>query len=81
MTTWWKHPHKRDLPFLVLLTATLVCVAGFLLAQLELSQQPAGGWRRIDLPAVMSRIEAGDLQRYEAAWYHADGSASGSKAP
>ena len=70
MTTWWKHPHRRDLQFLALVCANLACVAGFLFAQFQADQQPAGGWRRIDLPAVLERIEGGDLQRHEAQWYH-----------
>lgn len=69
MGTWLKHLHRGDLRFLALILANLACVAGFLFAQIQTGQPPAGGWRRIDLPAVMSRIEAGDLQRHEAAWY------------
>ena len=70
MTTWWRHLHRRDLQFLALVCINLVCMAGFLTAHLETGQEPAGGWRRIDLPAVLKRIEAGDLQRHEAQWYH-----------
>ncbi len=70
METWLKHLHRRDLQFLALVLANLVCVGGYLLAQVQTAEQPAGGWRRIDLQAVMTRIEAGDLQQHEAAWYH-----------
>jgi hypothetical protein len=70
MATWWKHSLRHDLAFLILVFASLVCVAGFLTAQFETGQQPAGGWRRVDLSAVNDRIEAGDLQRHEADWYH-----------
>ena len=65
-----KHLHRRDLRFLTLVLANLVCMGGFLFAQMQTGEQPAGGWRRIDLPAVLQRIEAGDLQRHEADWYH-----------
>ncbi len=65
-----KHLHRRDLRFLTFVLTNLVCVCGFLLAQVQTVEQPAGGWRRIDLQAVITRIEAGDLQRHEAAWYH-----------
>ena len=70
MEPWLKHLHQRDLRFLALVLVNLVCVAGFQLARVQTAEQPAGGWRRIDLEAVMTRIEAGDLQRHEAAWYH-----------
>ncbi len=70
MEAWLKHLHRRDLGFIALVLINLVCVAGFLLAQVQTAEQPAGGWRRIDLQAVITRIEAGDLQRHEAAWYH-----------
>ncbi len=70
MTTWWKHLHRRDLQFLALVCVNLACIGGFLTAHFDTGQEPAGGWRRIDLPAVLKRIESGDLQRHEAQWYH-----------
>ena len=70
MEAWVKHLQRRDLRFIASVLINLACVAGFLLAQVQTAEQPAGGWRRIDLQAVITRIEAGDLQRHEAAWYH-----------
>ncbi len=31
--------------------------------------EQTGGWRRIDIEALTTRINAGDLVRKEAAWY------------
>ena len=81
MTTWWKHLHRRDLQFIALVCVNLACVAGFLFAEFETGQQPAGGWRRIDLPAVLNRIESGDLHRHEAQWYHRAKTETGGEAP
>jgi len=70
MQTWLKHLHRRDYRFLVFVLVNLFCLSGYLLAHIQTLQQENGGWRRIDLDAVMSRIESGDLLKHEAAWYH-----------
>lgn len=70
MEAWLRHLRRRDLRFLTFVLTNLLCVAAFLLAQAQTAEQPPGGWRRIDLQSVMKRIEAGDLQQHEAAWYH-----------
>ena len=43
MGTWLKHLHRGDLRFLALILANLACVAGFLFAQIQTGQPPAGG--------------------------------------
>ena len=70
MGSWLRHLHRRDYRFLAVVSLNLLCVAGYLLAHVQTLQQETGGWRRIDLDAVMSRIESGDLLQHEAAWYH-----------
>ena len=70
MVIWLRHLHPRDYRFLAFVLVNLLCVAAYLFAHVQTLQQETGGWRRIDLDAVMSRIESGDLLQHEAAWYH-----------
>jgi hypothetical protein len=53
-----------------LATATALCLAGFLLAQLGAGTDRRGGHRAIDVEAVQQKIQSGDLVRHEALWYH-----------
>ena len=64
------HLRRRDVRFLVFVLLNIFCMTGYLLANIEAMQQDSGGWRRIDLDAVLTRIESGDLMQHEAAWYH-----------
>ena len=48
----------------------LVCIAGYLASGVGVTPEESGGWRRIDFDAVEARIEAGELVRKEADWYH-----------
>lgn len=70
METWLRHLHRRDLRFIAFVLANLLCIACYLFAHVQPIEQETVGWRRIDLEAVMNRIETGDLLRHEAAWYH-----------
>jgi hypothetical protein len=67
----WTGIRGRDVWFMVLLTANVLCLGGFLATELETSQEQAG-WRRIDIGAVEAKIRSGDLVRHEALWYHLD---------
>jgi hypothetical protein len=71
MHPWLRHGKFRDLRFMLLVMANLGCIGGFLLAQVPAPQQDIGGWRRIDLEALVNRIETGDLLKHEASWYEA----------
>ncbi len=64
------HLRGRDLRFVMFIIANLFCVAGYLAGNLGTIQEPGGGWRSIDLEALLTRIETGDLVQKEAEWYH-----------
>ena len=69
MRSWLRHVHRRELRFLALAAVNLVCIAGYVASGIGVSPE-GGGWRRIDYQAVEARIEAGELVRKEARWYH-----------
>ena len=60
----------RDLRFVSLVTLNLFLISGFLWSGAGRQSGPPGGWRRIDLQALQTRIEAGELVDNEASWYH-----------
>ena len=64
------HWHIADFRLIGLLGATLFCIALFLVQQAGEAVRESGGWRRIDLPTLQQRIDAGDLNDREAIWYH-----------
>lgn len=64
------HSRLRDLRFVVLVLLNLFLISGFLISGTGGESGPPGGWRRIDLQALQTRIEAGELVDREASWYH-----------
>ena len=64
------HSRLRDLGFVVLVFLNLFLISGFLISAAGGESGPPGGWRRIDLQALQTRIEAGELVDTEARWYH-----------
>lgn len=65
-----RHMRSRDLRFLGLVALTGLTIALYLDAGLRLASQEGSGWRKLDLDAVMQRIETGELRDWEADWYH-----------
>ena len=70
METWIRHLRGRDLRFLFLLFLNLLLIGGYVVSIQQLGLGGGHGWRRIDTAAVQQRIEAGELSRHEALWYH-----------
>jgi len=64
------HSRLRDLRFVFLVLLNLLLIGGFLVSGAGGESGPPGGWRRIDLQALQTRIEAGELVDTEARWYH-----------
>ena len=64
------HSRLRDLRFVFLVLLNLLLIGGFLVSGAGGDSGPPGGWRRIDLQALQTRIEAGELVDTEARWYH-----------
>jgi hypothetical protein len=64
------HLHARDLRFVAVVLIDLVLVAAYLAGGYRGLGQEGHGWRRIDLEALEARMDAGDLSRREARWYH-----------
>lgn len=64
------HSQLRDLRFLTLVLLNLLLIGGFLIRGVGGDSSPPGGWRRIDLQALQTRIETGELADVEARWYH-----------
>jgi len=69
MEPWLRHVRWRELRLLALVLANLMAIAGFLGGGGQQAQTQIGGWRRIDLDAVVDRIRAGELSDREAQWY------------
>ena len=65
-----RHLHPRDLRFLGLVAMTGLIIVLYLATGLQLADQTGSGWRKVDLDAVMQRIETGELRELEADWYH-----------
>jgi len=63
------HIHNRDMAFIGLVGLTLLCIAGVLFSGFAETGTPAGGWRRIDMERLETRLESGELVRREADWY------------
>lgn len=63
------HSQLRDLRFLVLVLLNLFLISGFLISGAGGDSALPGGWRRIDLQALQTRIDAGELVEIEARWY------------
>ena len=71
MQHWTKHLRWRELQFLALMLAQVILIAGYLAGGVGgLTGDEPGGWRRIDVEAVEARLNAGELVRKEADWYH-----------
>ena len=64
------HSRLRYLRFVFLVLLNLLLFGGFLVSGAGGESGPPGGWRRIDLQALQTRIEAGELVDTEARWYH-----------
>jgi len=61
---------SRDLRFLGFVAATGLSIVLYLGVGLRLADQEGSGWRRLDLDALLQRIEVGELDDREADWYH-----------
>ncbi len=60
---------RRDIKFAVFIAVNLVAISGFLVS--NLGEEPAyTGWRKIDYPALMQKINSGDLVRHEATYWY-----------
>jgi len=66
---WWHHLRRRDVHFVAMVAVNLLLIGAFLAAAGPAREGPAGGWRKIDTAAVLSRIDEGELQKTEARWY------------
>jgi len=69
MTKGLTKSQRRDLKFAAFIIVNLFCLGGFLFSDTETVSELTGGWRRIDLDALMAHIRAGKLVTKEAAWY------------
>ena len=69
MERWLKHVRRREVRFLGFMLVNLFCIAAYVAGGFGVRPEGAGGWRRIDIEAVESLIDAGDLVRKEADWY------------
>ena len=67
------HSQLRDLRFLAVVLLNLFMISGFLIRGAGDDADPPGGWRRIDLQALQTRIETGELADVEARWYQGVG--------
>jgi hypothetical protein len=65
-----RHPRPRDLKFLGLVAVTGLAIALYLDTGLRLAGETGSGWRKLDLDALMQKIESGELRDREAEWYH-----------
>lgn len=70
MQAWLRHLRVRDLRFAALVALELALMAAYLAAGYRGLGQEGHGFRRIDLQALEARMDAGDLSRHEALWYH-----------
>jgi hypothetical protein len=68
------HLRRRDLRFLGVVGLTVVSIGAYLATETGPPEVAAGGWRRIDRPALEARIQSGELSGREALWYHPAGS-------
>ncbi len=71
------HSQLRDLRFIALVLFNLFLISGFLISGAGGGSGPPGGWRRVDLTALQTRIEAGELLEVEARWYHGENADEG----
>jgi len=69
MQSWLRHVRRREVRFLAFTVINLACIAGYVASGIGVKPE-GGGWRRIDYQAVETRMEAGELVRKEARWYH-----------
>ena len=61
--------HRHDWELVLLITAMLFTLGGFLAQELGTVSRAGASWRRIDTEAVRKLIQAGDLSDHEAKWY------------
>ena len=61
--------HRHDWELVLLISATLFALGGFLAQELGTVSREGASWRRIDTEAVRKLIQAGDLSDREAKWY------------
>ncbi len=64
-----KHLRTRELRFLAFMLVNLLCIAGFLSSGFETLREQTGGWRRVDMDMLSTRMKTGDLVKHEAHWY------------
>jgi hypothetical protein len=69
MGTWRRYLRGREVRLLALVSANLLAIGGFLGAGGQQPQEQVGGWRRIDMEAVQTRVRSGELSSREAEWY------------
>jgi len=68
--SWIRHLRSRDFRFLFFFMANLFLIGAYVGSIQQLGPSGGHGWRRVDVAAVERRIEAGELSRHEALWYH-----------
>ena len=59
---------RRDIKFSALVAVNLLAIAGFLLSHVG-DESAYTGWRKIDFPALMQKINSGDLVRHESEYW------------
>lgn len=68
MKRYLHHVWNHDRIFAVFMLVTLLLISGFLVDQQEQRVMQGGGWRKIDIKAVMDKIDRGDLVKHDAMW-------------
>ncbi len=59
---------RRDIKFTAFIAINLLAIVGYLFAQIE-DEAAYTGWRKIDYPTLMQKINSGDLVRHEADYW------------
>ena len=62
---------RRDIKFAMLISVNLIAIGGFLVSHLG-DEAAYTGWRKIDYPALMQKINSGDLVRHEADFWRTE---------
>lgn len=65
-----RHWRERDLRFLGLIALTGLVISLYLAQGLRVAEQEGSGWRKLELDALLQRVETGDLREWEADWSH-----------
>jgi hypothetical protein len=59
---------RRDIKFTAFIAINLLAIVGFLFSHLD-DETAYTGWRKIDYPALMQKINSGDLVRHKAEYW------------